>query len=139
MIPGLQIDPSTEERVWRAFTGWAEHFLGQLRRDGIPGLLHDYERHVVSVETKSCTHDGGRSFNRGVAYQEGCGDIYEYTKDLAVRDALQIIMDALPHQQASVLAQGIIGLDQRLKAELSDLEDQDEPGLAVPGISSKPW
>jgi hypothetical protein len=113
MIPGLDLDTATQEQIESAFANWSDHFRRKLNLRDVPGLLADYERLVRSVETRSCEH--GHGLNMGDQWQQCCGISYEYTNDLAVRDAIEIIVQAVPSASPQ-LRQELSRLDERLYA-----------------------
>ena len=124
MIPGLDVDEDTVGRIRQAFTGWADHFHRELSRGGIAQLLREYEALIRSVETQSCSHVAGSKPNTRDDWRACCGLSYEYLNDLSVRDALQIIMDAIPSSESARIM-GLVGpLDFRLRRQLFSAESE---------------
>ena len=92
MIPGIELEPATEQRVWAAFDTWASHFKRDLAAGGVPWLLRQHGTVVTSVETQSCDHRRGGARQTGEAWQHCCGVSYEYLNDISVRDAIQVLL-----------------------------------------------
>ncbi len=114
MIPGLKIPQEVERQVWSAFDGWADHFRQSLTTRGIGGLLLQYEELVESVETQSCLHGPGHQRQTGSSWQACCGISYEYLNDIAVRDALDVILKLCPGDATQSLRGKVASLDGRL-------------------------
>lgn len=112
MIPGLDADQPTLERIESAFGGWADHFRKRLIQRGIRGLFEDYGQLVRTVETRSCDH-GGR-LNTGEDWRQCCGISYEYTNDLAVRDTIDLIVEIVGADRVQGFDPEVVRLDQRL-------------------------
>ena len=100
MIKGLEVNSEVEARIWQSFNGWAEHFLKNLRSDGLNYLLSKYQELIESLEANK--HDYS----------------YEYINDLSMRNAIQIILDCLPIEEKQKFYSKIEGLDKRLKAQM---------------------
>lgn len=116
MIAGLTLEPEIERRIWDAMQGWAEWFRQKIAAGGLPWLVAEYGEFVESVETQSCDHGSGGLRLTGQAWQECCGMSYEYINDLAVRDAIEIILAQAPPDLTRTFAQEIAKLDDRLYA-----------------------
>lgn len=116
MIAGLELDTPTEMKLRSAFSGWASHFRSRLQTEGIAFLVASYEKAVKSVETQSCAHGPGGERRTGTAWQACCGISYEYNNDLSVRDALEIVLDAVPAEAVPHLSEQVRALDLRLYA-----------------------
>jgi hypothetical protein len=119
-IPGISIDAACENRIWSAFTGWADHFLTDLENGGVMLLVRQYAAVVDSVESQSCTHGPGGTRLAGAEWQYCCGISYEYLNDIAVRDALQVILDTVPPEQTRTLRDDVAKLDDRLYSRYAD-------------------
>lgn len=115
MIPGLSLPSDRETQLWERFQSWSAGFQRQLREDGIDGLLENYEALIRSMETHSCPHGPDGAINIGSDWQHCCGISYEYRNDAAVRTALGIILELLPHEHTD-LRNKIATLDSRLRA-----------------------
>lgn len=114
MIPGIQLEPATEQRVWAAFDKWASHFKRDLAAGGVPWLVHQYATVVTSVETQSCDHGRDGARQTGEAWQHCCGVSYEYLNDISVRDAIQVLLDLAPSEASRALGVEVADLDDRL-------------------------
>lgn len=126
MIPGLPVDAETEQRVWLAFSRWADHFKRDLATDGIDGLLRDYQAVVESAATQSCEHgrNGSRLF--GDEWRSCCGISYEYLNDISVRTALERIVALVPEELAASIRLRTDVIDARLR-NLIDTPNSEEP------------
>jgi hypothetical protein len=114
MIPGLNIDSATESRIWAAFSNWAEHFKVHLKSGGMQYLLSEYEKLVSSVETQSCNHGPFGRRLTGKDWQDCCGISYEYTNDISIRSAIEIILLNAKDHVDDDLKEKIASLDNRL-------------------------
>lgn len=115
MIPGLNLSESDEEKICHIFAGWSAHFRDQLKTYGVNGLLKKYETLILSLESKSCNHDG--QIRTGEDYQFCCGISYEYINDLSVRDALEILLDFGSIDDVLKIEEVLNPLDQRLRQQ----------------------
>ncbi len=116
MIPGLDLDPATECRVWGAFEAWSDQFKAKFAAGGVDYLLRDYRAVVGSLESRSCHHGPGGSLQTGEAWQRCCGIGDEYSNDLSVRDAIQIVLEHAAPQSTALLDVDVTALDDRLYA-----------------------
>ncbi len=114
MITGLKIPAEAERQIWSAFKDWADHFQQLLASCGIDGLMQQYQELVESVETQSCLHGPGHQRQTGSAWQACCGVSYEYLNDVAVRDALEIVLTFSPASATRDLRTKVAALDDRL-------------------------
>ena len=115
-VSDLELDPARESALREAFAGWADHFRVNLRERGLRGLLAEYAQVVESVESQSCTHGKDGTRQTGSAWQYYCGVSYEFANDLAVRDAIAIILCAVGPEAAALPRPEIDALDARLHA-----------------------
>ena len=115
-VAGLELAPSLEGELHRQFRGWSEPFRARLAREGLAFLLAEYAELVESVETQSCAHGPNGARRIGAAWQDCCGVSYEYANDLAVRDALEIVLRVAGPSGAALPCLGIDALDARLAA-----------------------
>lgn len=113
-ISGLQLAPADERALKKSFKGWSDHFLSPLRKEGLPFLLSGYRTLVESIATQSCHHGSDGKRRTGVDWQECCGISYEYTNDLAVRDAIENVLTVLPDDSEAHFRAEILALDARL-------------------------
>jgi len=116
MIPGLNVDPETESRIWAVFARWADHFRASLKSGGIEYLLSEYEELVFSVETESCDHGSFGRHRAGEDWQTCCGISYEYINDISVHDAIEVILSLASNHMTDELKTKIASLDERLYA-----------------------
>jgi hypothetical protein len=107
-IADLELDPARESALHREFASWAEHFRARLRDGGLRALLADYATLVESTETQRCSH--------GAVWQDCCGVSYEFANDLAVRDALRIILRVVGPDDPALPLEQLDALDRRLHA-----------------------
>jgi len=114
LIPGLELEPASEARVWDAFQGWADHFRSQLAKGGVDWLVEKYASVIASVENRICGHGPGGRRQTGDAWQSCCGMSYEYRNDLSVRDAIQMIIERAPAAATVSLRAETATLDARL-------------------------
>ncbi|MEX0641461.1 MAG: hypothetical protein WD468_02105 [Pirellulales bacterium] len=114
MIPGLDVDGATLDRIESEFASWADHFRDRLYGRGIGGLLEKYEEVVRSIETQSCDHGDG--LNTGDEWRWCCGVSYEYANDISVRDALDTIVEILGGKAPRECVTRLMRLDDRLYA-----------------------
>ena len=114
MIQGLSLPPHIEDEVWKRFEHWSEVFKERLRRNGVDGLLEEYEVVIRSVEAQSCFHGPGGSLVTGENWQWCCGVSYEYWNDIAVRDSLAVFMEVVPADE-TLFRQRVAALDARLR------------------------
>jgi hypothetical protein len=107
-VADLDLDPARESALRQAFASWAEHFRAALRERGLRGLLAEYAVLVESVESQSCSH--------GAKWQDCCGVSYEYANDIAVRDAIGIVLLVVGPNGVPLPLDEIVALDERLYA-----------------------
>lgn len=115
-VAGLELAPPLERELRQEFGGWAEHVRARLAREGLAFLLAEYAELVESVETQSCAHGANGTRRIGAAWQQCCGVSYEYANDLAVRDALEIVLRVAGPGSAALPYLEIDALDARLAA-----------------------
>jgi hypothetical protein len=115
-VAGLDLDAARESALRSAFATWAEHFRSRLRERGLSGLLEDYTALVESLETQSCTHGANGTRRTGSNWQYCCGVSYEFSNDLSVRDAFEIIRSIAGPSGALLPLAEIAALDSRLYA-----------------------
>ena len=116
MIPGLTIGREQEAELHAVFSSWAEHFTDQLFSKGVPWLLERYAEVVDALEHQRCAHGPGGTWLTGRAWQSCCGTSYEYHDDVAVRDALALILEHAGSGLSLQAAERIRQLDDRLHA-----------------------
>jgi len=119
-IPGISVDAACESRIWSAFASWSSHFQRELASGGIALLVRRYATIVESMESHSCLHGHRGTRLAGAEWQACCGIGYEYLNDVAVRDALQLILDAVPLGETRTLRDDVARLDDRLYAHYAD-------------------
>ena len=113
-VASLIVSSELESILRQEFSGWAEHFRVRLREGGLGSLLARYTAVVESIETQSCTHGPDGKLRSGNAWQQCCGISYEYHNDIAVRDAIEIVVSVAGESIPSAFAREIAALDQRL-------------------------
>lgn len=107
MIPGINASPNEEKAIRLAFESWAEHFRRALLQSGLTFLLGSYESLVHSLETGRCSHSDD--------YASCCGDFYEFTNDLSVRGAIEIVLDSISGTERTRIVAMIAALDERYR------------------------
>jgi hypothetical protein len=108
MIPGINASSKEEDAIRSAFAPWADHFRRALDESGLTFLLDSYESLVSSLETGRCEHSAD--------YASCCGDFYEFTNDLSVRDAIEIVLDAVSEAERSRIVTRVAPLDERYRS-----------------------
>jgi hypothetical protein len=107
MIPGIIASSKEEEAIRSAFTPWADHFRRSLSQSGLAFLLDSYEGLLRSLETGRCEHSA--------EYASCCGDFYEFTNDLSVRNAIEIVLDAVSEAERARIMTRVAPLDERYR------------------------
>jgi len=109
MIPGITANPNEEAAIWDGFSSWADHFRAAFGARGIDFLIQSYEQLVRSLETQTCAHSAD--------YASCCGDFYEFTNDLSVRDAVQIVLDAVCEAERGRIGARVAPIDERYRRQ----------------------
>jgi hypothetical protein len=107
MIPGINANPKEEAAIRSAFAPWADHFRHAFNQSGLDFLLDSYESLVRSLETGRCDHSGD--------YASCCGDFYEFTNDLSVRDAIEIVLDSVSEPERTRIMNRVAPIDERYR------------------------
>ena len=115
MIRGLDIDASTEARVWSAFESWGNGFVGSFAELGVPFLIDSYDALVRSIETETCPHGPDGATLQGDDWRFCCGVSYEYLNDISVRDAVELLCSVVPEEGTVALREAIAAIDLRLR------------------------
>jgi hypothetical protein len=116
MIPGLNVTPEIEEKIWLACAEWLDHSKEQLRVRGMAFLLERYEAVVLSIETGTCGHGPNGTRRTGRDWEQCCGISYEYWNDIAVRDGIDTVLSFVPGDAAADVRSRVGALDDRLYA-----------------------
>jgi hypothetical protein len=115
-VPGLHISREKEDLVRSFFAGWSDHFQRSLYSRGVPWLVESYAEVVSNVASQSCSHGSGGTPQTGTAWQNCCGTYYEYSNDLAVRDALEGLIEIAADGLSPDVRTQLASLDETLYA-----------------------